>query len=688
MRNRLMKHTALLLATVLLVGSADMGQQADAKEIRQTTVSGFSTTLSENPTTATEETPTYEESTAVGESQGETTTGETVSGETASGETVSGETVSGETVSGETVSGELQSGETESITELKTTEAVTTEPVTTEEQSTEYVIIDGLYKVKSDILVEYLGDKSDTSIKEITIPEIVVKIEKNVFEGCRYIEKVNFPVSNQLMDIGDYAFKDCTALKSIILPEGIDTLGYRAFGNCTSLTEFSIPSSVTSGTEIFGTKNSVKKVIFKEDMITVPQQILKYAYSVETIELPEGIKTLSYQAFYKCKALKSIKLPTTLTTINKSVFNGCTALADVTMSDDIKTIKNYAFKNCTSLLTLEIPKKTTTIGTLAFSGDTQITLLVYANSKGKAFARANGIKWDFTESEKKRRAENTAIYNNYMRLIKKKHKDKFQLNYLTSYVPQGTCVIGNYLVVSMYHKNLAKNSILVVYNRITGAFVKKLVIPAKDHVGAVTNVEGRLVISLNNISATDYVAILSYSKLKKAKNGRKIKYDYRVKLPGYADFAAYDGKVFWAGRSANISNATMQGYTVKIKKGVLTFTKKYSYTVPANTQGLIVQRKAKSSRRTFIIAQSYGRLNNSKLYTYTAKISKAKTLGSPKSTKTLPSMIEGIAMTAKGYIYMVYESGAGLYCGNPDNTSEIQINNICQIKYTKMSKLQ
>lgn len=51
-------------------------------------------------------------------------------------------------------------------------------------------------------------------------------------------------------------------------------------------------------------------------------------------------------------------------------------------------------------------------------------------------------------------------------------------------------------------------------------------------------------------------------------------------------------------------------------------------------------------------------------------------------------MVEGIALSDKGYMFMTYESGAGLYCGDPDNTSEIQINNVCQIKYSKLNKLQ
>ena len=83
-------------------------------------------------------------------------------------------------------------------------------------------------------------------------------------------------------------------------------------------------------------------------------------------------------------------------------------------------------------------------------------------------------------------------------------------------------------------------------------------------------------------------------------------------------------------------------------------------------------------------SQSYGRLNNSALITYTKKISKSGGLGTPKKTLTMPSMLEGIVLSSGKYLYMVYESAAGLYCGNPDNTSEIQIKYVCRIKANKL----
>ena len=46
--------------------------------------------------------------------------------------------------------------------------------------------------------------------------------------------------------IGEKAFKDCTSLTSITIPDGVISIGRDAFWLCTSLTSITIPDSVTS----------------------------------------------------------------------------------------------------------------------------------------------------------------------------------------------------------------------------------------------------------------------------------------------------------------------------------------------------------------------------------------------------------------------------------------------------------
>lgn len=649
MKTRVIKRLSILLAVTLATQSA-MGLEMFNYTVKAKSVSAA----------MQEET--------VGESRKEVTT-QSDDNENASNEVITEETTE------------------ESTTETQTTEEPTTEPIeppTTEEPTTvDYEIIDEVYKVKDGALIEYLGDKKDESIVELVIPAQVKTIKESIFEDCEYIKEVIFYSDSKLTTIEKYAFRNCIALEKISLPSTLKTIGYRAFGSCMALKKFSIPSSVTSGNQIFGTKGNVGTVTFGSKMKVIPNNILRNAYSVTSVILPSKVTSIGKRAFYNCTALKKITLPNTVTALNTSAFYNCKSMTKFKMSTNVTTIGMYVFKKCTSLTSITLYKNIKSIGDGAFSGDSTLVLKVYANSKGKAYARANKLKWDYTESEKKRRAANKAIYDDYINKIDAKDKGKYKLKYLSDYVPQGNCLIGKYLVVSMYHRSLSKPSVLVLYNKGSGKFVKTIVLPYYDHVGGVINVKGRLVVSLNNISSNDYLAVYSYSKIKKVKHGKWLKPAYVVKLSGRADFATYDGTYLWAGRSANSSYATMQGYKVKVKKKKLVFTLKYSYYVPSNTQGLAVQKISKTKRK-FIFSQSYGRLNNSSIITYTKNINQSGGLGHPQKTLTVPSMLEGITLGNNKYLYMVFESGAGRYCGNPDNTSEIQIKNVCRIQAKKL----
>lgn len=417
--------------------------------------------------------------------------------------------------------------------------------------------------------------------------------------------------------------------------------------------------------------------------------LTKYYDSVDrkSFTIPKTIKSIGTGAFQNAVNLTTVKFESgsQVKTIGKNAFSECINLEVCSIPASVTSIKEKAFYNCKKLKKITLRKKVTSIGNMAFSGADSLTLYVYNNSVGKKYAVVNKINWIYTDSEIERQNLSKSIYTKYMSRLGTGASSKFKLKYLQNYVPQGVCVVDNYLVVSMYYKNLKKKSILVLYNKKTGAFVKKIVLPSKDHVGSVVNIKGRLVISLCNISATDYVAVISAKKLKKAKKSKTIKYDYIKKLPGYADIAQYDGSIYWAGRSANISYAKMYGYKVSVKKKKLVFKKKYSYTIPANSQGMVIRKSGNT--RIFTITSSYGRTKDSKLITYKVNIKKKKTLGKPVSTSLLPPMAEGMYMTSKQNVYMIFESGAGLYCADPYNTSEIQINNVCKLNLNSLLQM-
>ena len=88
------------------------------------------------------------------------------------------------------------------------------------------------------------GDDLDPSPDgSIIIPEGVTEIEDYAFSDCTSLKSIVIPES--VTQIGDDVFSGCTSLKSINIPEGVTQIGECAFSGCTSLKSVVIPESVT-----------------------------------------------------------------------------------------------------------------------------------------------------------------------------------------------------------------------------------------------------------------------------------------------------------------------------------------------------------------------------------------------------------------------------------------------------------
>lgn len=94
------------------------------------------------------------------------------------------------------------------------------------------------FVIKGDVLLEYSGED-----KRVRVPDGVRVIGEEAFSGAD-IESIVLPPS--LVEIEDYAFEDCSWLKSIVIPEGVWLLGYGAFDGCDSLRVVTLPTSFQS----------------------------------------------------------------------------------------------------------------------------------------------------------------------------------------------------------------------------------------------------------------------------------------------------------------------------------------------------------------------------------------------------------------------------------------------------------
>lgn len=164
--------------------------------------------------------------------------------------------------------------------------------------------------------------------------------------------------SGDMRDVGVLSYAPWhdyhTAIRKIVIEDGVTSIGERAFYDCSSLTDVTIPDSVWS---------------IKDDAFN-------NCTALTTITIPDSVLSLGEQVFWGCKSLTSVTLPAYINNLAYALFHNCKSLVNVAIPDGIVSIGKYVFSNCTALTQLEIPSSVAEIGEYAFteSGLTSITL--------------------------------------------------------------------------------------------------------------------------------------------------------------------------------------------------------------------------------------------------------------------------------------------------------------------------
>lgn len=175
--------------------------------------------------------------------------------------------------------------------------------------------------------------------------------------------------------IGNRAFFECKALKEIILPNGLSTIGDNAFKNCKHLTNIVIPDSVSYiGCGAFSGSN-IQSVVLPGNIECVPMEAFKNCKKLTNITISEGVKVIQREAFYDCKSLVKVTLPQSMFSIERKAFYGCESLCNIIFPDSINDIGYQAFSWC-SLTNSKLPRSMTTIENSSFEGCNFTTMTI------------------------------------------------------------------------------------------------------------------------------------------------------------------------------------------------------------------------------------------------------------------------------------------------------------------------
>ncbi len=212
----------------------------------------------------------------------------------------------------------------------------------------------------------------------------VIAIAPGAFKNCTALDEISIPEG--ITSIGNFAFAGCTSLKTIVIPNSVKEIGLGTFNKCTSLNTITLPF-IGSGAE--DDENTNFGYIFADKLGASNSVVAK---SLKTVKIQNTDK-IAAEAFKDCSNIESIKMPSNISFIGESAFANCKKLVAVYISN-IEDWCKVTFENLDSnpltyahnlsvysskdgvykkITTLDIPDGVTSISYAAFSGLSSLT---------------------------------------------------------------------------------------------------------------------------------------------------------------------------------------------------------------------------------------------------------------------------------------------------------------------------
>jgi hypothetical protein len=208
------------------------------------------------------------------------------------------------------------------------------------------------YAFSNNDIFRWGAHDAPEGLESIIMPEGGLdSIAPGAFDCCPSIKNVVLP--NCLIKIGSGAFNGCIRLEKVTIGPDVRTVDGSAFADCPSLKEF-----VVNNNPAFTTVDGVLYNADKTLLVSYPSA------RASSYDIPEGVKKVGLSAF-RGSTVTDVKLPSTLVTVGTNAFRS-SHLLKAEINEGVKTIGFGAFFDADSLYEITVPSTVTSIGEYAF----------------------------------------------------------------------------------------------------------------------------------------------------------------------------------------------------------------------------------------------------------------------------------------------------------------------------------
>jgi hypothetical protein len=222
-----------------------------------------------------------------------------------------------------------------------------------------------------------MPDNSSIEVKEET-----VSITDRAFIGCSGLISVTIPEG--VMRIGDNAFSGCSALTIVKKGTYGDNLTWALTGTSPNYTLTISGMGEMADMEGYDPWYSfipnIRTIVIEQGVTSIGWCVFDSYSALTSVNIPEGVTSIGWRAFHNCDGLISVTIPASVMSIENGAFEGCSGLTSVTIPKGVMSIGDGAFSGCSGLTSFTIPDGVTSIGDAAFLGCSGLTSVTIPSS--------------------------------------------------------------------------------------------------------------------------------------------------------------------------------------------------------------------------------------------------------------------------------------------------------------------
>ncbi|SFG56905.1 Cadherin-like beta sandwich domain-containing protein [Desulfotomaculum arcticum] len=213
--------------------------------------------------------------------------------------------------------------------------------------------------------------KDCSNLTGITLPDTVASIGFASFRGCAGLAGMELPQG--VITIRQDCFRGCAGLTTVTIPASVESIGMNMFYDCTGLTAVDLSQvaadALTDSRYMFQNCTGITdmaNIKLPQGITMLPDSFFRGCTGITKIDLPASVNSLGSYVFSDCTGITEADL-SGFSSVGDSTFNKCSALKSVTLPAELNELPRNFFSGCTSLEAIQLPDSITSIGRDCFS---------------------------------------------------------------------------------------------------------------------------------------------------------------------------------------------------------------------------------------------------------------------------------------------------------------------------------